>query len=161
MGLCLQEARVTLRPSTAGSAQACASHPVTRPRLGATHGHPVPQARWLCSSSTAKAANPGSAGHPAAHCPPSQPCRAGTSSLQSCPREQQCKTNLQTQQTYFFDSLNIKKKKKPTNVSSKQSPLPTALRVRTPSVAGGGHGSLSPLRPCLSSGAPAGLAPGV
>ena len=64
--------------------------------------------------------------------------------LQGCSREQQSKTNSQTQQTYFFDSLNIKKgkKKKANKCSTKQSALSTALRMGIPCLAGGALGVL-------------------
>lgn len=90
-----------------------ASHPVVRSRQkgrlqaeGRAVGSRVRQAQVLASRNTARAAMPGRSSHPAltAHHPG---CRNRPfHPLQCCSREQQSKTNMQTRQTYFFDSLN-------------------------------------------------------
>lgn len=122
MGLGPQKARATLRPCRAGSGQ------------GGHHGRLGPLSPRALLREHSEDSRPWRAGRPAAHCLPSRCAEQALPPLQGCFREQQSKTNSQTQQTYFFDSLNIKKggKKKPTNAqqSKELSPLHSGWGLR-------------------------------
>lgn len=122
----------------------------------------VPQAPGVYSVNTARTAVPGALAAPRLTAHHSGCAEQALPPLQGCCREQQSKTNSQTQQTYFFDSLNIKKgekKKKPTNVQQSKvlSPLHSGWGLRV-SLAGPWEPRSFEARLC--SGALAGLGPG-
>lgn len=149
MGLGPQKARATLRPCRAGSGQ------------GGHHGHLGPLSPRALLREHSEDSRPWRAGRPAAHCLPSRCAEQALPPLQGCFREQQSKTNSQTQQTYFFDSLNIKKgKKKSQQMLNKAKSSPHCTQDGDSESRWRGLGSPGPSRPWLCGGALAGLGPG-
>lgn len=127
----------------------------------------VPQAPGVYSVNTARTAVPGALAAPRLTAHHSGCAEQALPPLQGCCREQQSKTNSQTQQMYFFDSLNIKKgeKKKSQQMFNKAKCSPHCTQDGDSVSRWRGLGSPGPSRPGCAvvpwqAWVPGGLTPG-